>query len=147
MFLDATTCPDDFDLVEGGCYKMSADVATFEEARASCQSLPGDYDLAILNSNALTTHFAQTVLEGKTNCWIGLHDLSQEGKFEWVDGTLSEFTAGEAPWNSGEPNVSSELSLFFSEYSLILITLISDLHQIYRACFHFIHSNAGCGLR
>ena len=105
---------------------MSADKATFEKARASCQGLEGNYDLAILNSHALANHFAKVV---KEDYWIGLHDLNKEENFEWVDGTLSEFKVGEAPWESGEPNVSSELSLFFSECSLI-----SNLNQIYRAC-------------
>lgn len=34
--------------------------------------------------------------------WIGLNDLTSEGKFEWSDGTVVGFTA----WNGGEPNNS-----------------------------------------
>ena len=37
---------------------------------------------------------------GKNNCWIGFNDLSNEGKWEWLDETKSKYTN----WNKLQPN-------------------------------------------
>jgi len=42
---------------------------------------------------------AQSACVGE-NCWIGFHDSTDEGKFEWYDGSASDFSN----WDWGEPN-------------------------------------------
>jgi hypothetical protein len=39
-------------------------------------------------------------LDGKSRWWIGLHDRTAEGSFEWIDGAPLSFTG----WARGEPN-------------------------------------------
>ena len=33
-------------------------------------------------------------------CWIGFHDATNEGQFEWYDGSVSDYSN----WSWGEPN-------------------------------------------
>ena len=96
-------CKDGFELVEGGCYKFSEEKKTFNEARAACQGIAKGYDLAIPNSPDLVAHLWK--LTGQTgNWWIGLHDLDEEGNFEWVNGAPATLIPGENPWERHEPN-------------------------------------------
>ena len=97
------TCQDGFELVEGGCYKCSETKKTFDEARAACQAIAEGYDLAIPNSPELVANLWKLTGQ-KGDWWIGLHDLDEEGNFQWVNGAPVTLTPGEDPWAKNEPN-------------------------------------------
>ena len=70
---------------------------SWEDARDECQSRGGD--LAIIHSQRENDN-AYDSLCGSKRAYIGLHDRSMEGSFEWDDGSDFDFVN----WASGEPN-------------------------------------------
>ena len=70
---------------------------SWEDARNECQSRGGN--LATIHSQA-ENDAAHDSLCGSKRAYIGLHDRSVEGAFEWVDGSDFNF----ANWAPGEPN-------------------------------------------
>ncbi|KAJ7985158.1 hypothetical protein DPEC_G00349180 [Dallia pectoralis] len=78
-------------------YYLSTEKKSWSQGRQECRNM--GLDLAIVNSQE-----EQKFLYGLNNAcgdmWIGLHDISTEGKWEWVDSTLATATY----WMKGEPN-------------------------------------------
>ena len=115
-----TVCPVGFVRFQKQCYKFSDEKKTWSDARSACQSLEGDYDLAMVDTKEINEFVVSQA--GSNNYWIGLHDMSHEGKFQWVDD--SHFTFGttfeEYPWGSGEPNNLVRPRIFIIFYYIFL---------------------------
>ncbi|XP_071324754.1 hepatic lectin-like [Trachinotus anak] len=79
------------------CYYASEKgvVKTWQNSRKDCQEKGAD--LVIITTRAELDF----VVKLYTRTWIGLSDIEQEGKWEWVDGT--DLGNG-GFWQSGEPN-------------------------------------------
>ncbi|XP_033107417.1 macrophage mannose receptor 1-like isoform X2 [Anneissia japonica] len=93
------SCPPGWSLNGNSCYKITTDAdLTFDAASAACQNIQAElasiHDEDTQSFMSLKTEIAQKYL------WVGLHDTSNEGKFEWLDGTPYDFTN----WAPGEPN-------------------------------------------
>jgi hypothetical protein len=69
--------------------------ASFDEARAFCRGRGGD-----LVSIDDEEESALVVSLGPGNAWIGLTDAGEEGSFEWVDGSGSDY----ANWSDNQPD-------------------------------------------
>lgn len=83
------------------------DKKTWENAESYAQSLGGH--LVMIKSQGLQNYIVNTILansqvSGLDAFWIGCHDKTTEGKWQWVDGSLLSNTF--SYWNSGEPNNS-----------------------------------------
>ncbi|XP_072020401.1 macrophage mannose receptor 1-like [Amphiura filiformis] len=93
------SCPTNWQLFGDYCYYFSLeDTTTYSGAQTTCEGM---------NANLVSIHdeneqsFLSTRADGiRRNLWIGLHDLSGEGNFEWSDSTSIDFTN----WAPGEPN-------------------------------------------
>ena len=95
-------------------YWISQNRFTWSRASWYCQT--------ICNSNLASFHSESDYLEARHlvnnslshslnshSIWIGLHDISSEGNFEWSDGSSFDYgtdiSGGKYPWaSSGEPN-------------------------------------------
>ncbi|XP_066304554.1 lymphocyte antigen 75-like [Branchiostoma lanceolatum] len=95
----AQTCPDGWLSYRQSCYIIVGTSKTWQQARAACQTLQAD--LASL-ATGLEQVWIGIQIPNINGHWIGLHDMSQEGSWQWTDGTpySSTFTS----WNPGEPN-------------------------------------------
>jgi hypothetical protein len=95
---DAGSCEssDEFASADArGCYRLTADTATWLDARAACLGWGGD--LVSIESAAeddfLTARLA-------TDVWIGVNDREIEGDMVWADGS----PLGYANWGAGQPD-------------------------------------------
>ncbi|XP_063967633.1 echinoidin-like [Lytechinus pictus] len=110
-------CPTYWSAFGQNCYRFFASNKSWEDAENSCQS----YSVPSLGSGGtiidsvghlVSIHseeeqnFVSTVFRDKrlktapTAMWLGLHDTSTEGEFEWTDGTPMDFTK----WSPGQPD-------------------------------------------
>jgi len=78
----------------GKCYQR-INMMTWEDSVTRCLEM--DAALVSIHS-AEENQYVSNVCGG--NCWIGLHDTVEEGKFVWEDGTPVDYTN----WKEGEPN-------------------------------------------
>eukprot|EP00058_Branchiostoma_floridae_P004563 XP_002590051.1 hypothetical protein BRAFLDRAFT_129759 [Branchiostoma floridae] len=91
-----TKCPDGWLTHAGSCYKYVVGSSTWHDARQDCLHSGGD--LVSINSQEEWTWVLAQKPAGKY--WIGFHDNSKEGSFEWSDGSPVMVTY----WGAGEPN-------------------------------------------
>ncbi|XP_077993991.1 macrophage mannose receptor 1-like [Glandiceps talaboti] len=92
------SCDNDWQLHGDYCYYFGATPETFQDASDACQLLNSEL-VSILDADE------QSFISGRLryydgDLWIGLHDVSNEGNFEWLDGSTLEFTN----WAVDEPN-------------------------------------------
>ncbi|XP_072020127.1 uncharacterized protein [Amphiura filiformis] len=80
-------------------YAHTVKKVTFDEASNICQSLGGDLT-SIHNSKEQKFHEEQFVDQIGADLWIGLHDIINEGHFEWIDGSVLNYTY----WGSDQPD-------------------------------------------
>ncbi|XP_011664476.2 echinoidin-like [Strongylocentrotus purpuratus] len=107
-------CPTFWTAYNGHCYRLFSDLKTWHEAEAFCNqfSVPslGETDrdslghLVSINSpdenNFVVAYFESTGVKDRhsngnyygRDVWIGLHDISTEGSFEWTDESPFNFT-------------------------------------------------------
>ncbi|KAJ8246198.1 hypothetical protein GJAV_G00264800 [Gymnothorax javanicus] len=76
-------------------YYFSTNSTTWEKAREQCVAMGAN--LAMTKTKDELQFLAK---EGKGRYWLGLHDITSEGTWKWLDG--SSPAAG--LWASGEPN-------------------------------------------
>ena len=82
-------------------YALCTTSAVYSVAEAACEAL--GVGLVTIEDDTENRAIAQLVYQNyDTDLWIGYTDRREEGTWEWVDGTVSEYTA----WYSGEPNDS-----------------------------------------
>ena len=89
------------------------------EARDECKQHPGNYDLAIIDSQEIF----DAVKEYASLKWIGLHDMFSEGLSHWVNGQEIKGFGSEyykAPWDEGEPDVRYLVCNYIFEEKLVL---------------------------
>nr|XP_020651942.1 low affinity immunoglobulin epsilon Fc receptor [Pogona vitticeps] len=89
-------CPEGWLLNKGHCYHFRTMSKHWSFAKTSCEE--EDSQLIIINDEE-----EQKFLDSQKNSksyWIGLHDISSENKFIWVDNSSPSYTH----WNPREPN-------------------------------------------
>ncbi|XP_035670035.1 uncharacterized protein LOC118411665 [Branchiostoma floridae] len=95
----AQTCPDGWLSYRQSCYLIVGTSKTWHQARRECQTLQAD--LASL-ATGLEQVWMGLQIPNINGHWIGLHDIPQEGSWQWADGTPYSSTV--TSWNVGEPN-------------------------------------------
>ena len=87
-------------IYEGSCYRafeVSGGI-NWLDAQSSCAVWGGDLTSITTEreNNLLYTAISDTV----SNCWIGLYERDEDGMYQWVDGTVLNYTN----WASNEPD-------------------------------------------
>ena len=93
----------DGEISGGRCYKAFKGVQTWDNAEAACKAWGGGGHLtsiANLTENALVRKNADLVCGVNKTTAIGLNDVAVEGKYVWIDGTVSTYTN----WLPGQPD-------------------------------------------
>ena len=82
------TCPSNYDLLEGRCFRFVSEAKTFSEALAFCKEASSGSNLfAPTNQGAFDTINNQAKIQFATQpYWIGIADYDDEGRFIFVDG-------------------------------------------------------------
>ncbi|XP_063599187.1 C-type mannose receptor 2-like [Penaeus indicus] len=81
------TCPDKFQEVDGVCLHLaSSKQMSWDEARVYCQRLGGDLVHGLRNAEAGQSLVRDKYLAGESVVWVGGHDRSSEGRWEWLSG-------------------------------------------------------------
>ncbi|XP_071824781.1 macrophage mannose receptor 1-like isoform X2 [Apostichopus japonicus] len=95
-------CLPGWEMYQKKCYYFDKTAyKIWEDSRTECLSYGAD--LVIIKDTDVENWLTTKILTLEGSYWIGLHDLSLEGDFEWVDGTkLSE--TGLTRWDVNEPN-------------------------------------------
>eukprot|EP00057_Strongylocentrotus_purpuratus_P005127 XP_003730280.1 PREDICTED: echinoidin isoform X2 [Strongylocentrotus purpuratus] len=111
-------CPTFWTAFGQHCYRFFASNTTWQDAENHCQtySVPSlGSGGAVIDSlgHLVSIHseaehnFVATLFEtsrkkesGMANVWLGMHDTSTEGHFQWTDGTPFDFTM----WSPGQPD-------------------------------------------
>ncbi|KAI8491947.1 hypothetical protein Bbelb_303200 [Branchiostoma belcheri] len=96
----AASCPGGYRKFEGTCYRAFGDPKSFWAANERCRR---DAGTLAMPKDAATHKFLISLMKrfGFKPFFFGLHDVFNEGRFEWIDGTkLGSFNS----WNHGEPN-------------------------------------------
>jgi hypothetical protein len=102
---DVTTCPADFDLIDGACYQLTSSglswidaelFAAQQSAHLASFSSAADHQAVFDYYNSLGR------LTG--DVWIGLNDIAVEGSFQWSDGNTSALRL----FASGQPDSSTD---------------------------------------
>ena len=96
------TCPaNGYTVFRGTCYKAYNTGMSFSDSAAACRvdggtlAMPRDAE-----TNAYLISLYKTVND-KGAFWFGLHDLREEGSYQWADGSaLGTYNA----WAPGQPN-------------------------------------------
>ncbi|XP_022082062.1 secretory phospholipase A2 receptor-like [Acanthaster planci] len=91
-------CPTEWNLFGDSCYFIDSSPTLFHDAESICEARGAK--LASIHSAEEQSYLSLRTSMMNTNLWIGLHDQSNEGNFEWLDNTPLDFTN----WNTGEPN-------------------------------------------
>jgi len=101
------SCPPGWILGNGnrGCYYERRYLVNFVTANSFCDNIKGGWPdnghLVVINDAAENSYVQQLIAShGFEWCWIGLHDMYSEGRYEWVDGQASSYTN----YKPGEPN-------------------------------------------
>ncbi|XP_074836071.1 uncharacterized protein LOC142003221 [Carettochelys insculpta] len=89
-------CPADWLLNAGSCYYFATERKPWSHAKQACMDQGAQL---VIIDNQQEQEFLQKHMNTK-QYWIGLHDLSKEGTFTWVDDSSVSFSN----WNRGEPN-------------------------------------------
>ncbi|KAI8491505.1 hypothetical protein Bbelb_307050 [Branchiostoma belcheri] len=94
------SCPKGYTIWRDICYKAFNTLKTFREAAAACRADGGTLAMPRdAETNAFLISLYKSVHDDGA-FWFGLHDQSEEGKFEWVDGSaLGPYTS----WGPGQP--------------------------------------------
>jgi hypothetical protein len=83
----------------GSCYFVSSDIATWDQARDTCQQRGPGWDLIALNT-AFENFLARGFVDTYDEVQIGFNDQASEGDHVWSNGSC----IGWVNWASGQPN-------------------------------------------
>ncbi|XP_072045026.1 uncharacterized protein [Amphiura filiformis] len=93
-------CDADWIAFEDYCYYMDAvQKMPYDEASNYCQILGGNLT-SIHNLKEQSFHMEQFVDPIGEGLWIGLHDITNEGHFQWIDGSALNYIY----WDPGQPD-------------------------------------------
>ncbi|KAI8521387.1 hypothetical protein Bbelb_011410 [Branchiostoma belcheri] len=96
----AQNCPDGWLYYRQSCYRIVETSTTWQQARTACQALQADLTSLATGLEQVWMGIQIRNINGNGH-WIGLHDMSQEGTWQWTDGTPY---SSPTSWNPGEPN-------------------------------------------
>ena len=91
------SCPSGFSSIGSKCIAFTSATGTWAAQKTYCESLGGW--LAIVNTATDNTALVNA-RPSSEEFFIGLNDISVEGTYRWVDGSVVSYTA----WSTGEPN-------------------------------------------
>uniref|UniRef100_A0A8C6EJB3 C-type lectin domain-containing protein n=1 Tax=Microcebus murinus TaxID=30608 RepID=A0A8C6EJB3_MICMU len=94
-------CPWDWTFFQGNCYFFSNSQRNWHDSISACQDVGAQ--LVVIKGDE-EQNFLQLQSSWRNRVsWIGMSDMTQEGSWQWVDGSPlpPSFTKH---WNSGEPN-------------------------------------------
>ncbi|KAF0313502.1 Alpha-N-acetylgalactosamine-specific lectin [Amphibalanus amphitrite] len=95
-----STCPSGWTLFQSNCYRLFNQKVYFYDAMVGCaNSVTAHPNLASIHSAEENT-FLQTFVSAYDYVWIGLHDMTTEGTFQWTDASPVNFTN----WAGGQPD-------------------------------------------
>ena len=100
LIFSGTAVPEYWEKLDGHAYHFDNEKKSHSEAKATCQSIGGKlFEPTCEKVYNEVSALAKT--KGISNFWLGIHDISNEGKFVYdSDGKDLVWTN----WNSGEPN-------------------------------------------
>ena len=91
-------------ILDGSCfryYQLGAGGKTWSETKSKCMSFMSN--LTTIRNRAEHDLVLSLIPGNRDLCWIGLNDIKNEGTFEWVDGSTSNFRLFDAT----QPNNST----------------------------------------
>jgi hypothetical protein len=91
-------CPSGFKAVLSDCYRLTPTADTWMNSVASCVSLGSS--LATIKSEAESVAVYSAFSSNGNNIWIGLNDISSEGRHTWIEGSDSSYRN----WMLGQPD-------------------------------------------
>ncbi|XP_072020213.1 macrophage mannose receptor 1-like [Amphiura filiformis] len=91
-------CPPGWSLFDENCYYLEQTKKTYDNARTSCEAFGAK--LTSIHSAEEQSYHSMRVNTVNDWIWIGFHDITDEGQFEWEDGTPVDFTN----WAPGQPD-------------------------------------------
>ncbi|KAM4040079.1 hepatic lectin-like [Anomaloglossus baeobatrachus] len=99
------TCEPGWKQFGDSCYYLTKFKASWSKIRSSC--ITQGTDLAVITSSSEQL-FLSTFSEASISkrYWIGLHDMDEEEKWMWIDGT--DYQTSYQHWKKGEPNNSRD---------------------------------------
>ena len=103
-----SSCPQDFDLVDGRCYYLSNERVGWIEARKKCQAKKAV--LLSLNSEKerkkVVEYIGTSTRRRRIEYWLGGNDIEEEGVWQWAGSEIPvpDFGWTEEPYNSYEEN-------------------------------------------
>uniref|UniRef100_A0A669QBL6 C-type lectin domain-containing protein n=1 Tax=Phasianus colchicus TaxID=9054 RepID=A0A669QBL6_PHACC len=89
-------CPPGWRLHGGSCYMVGSGAVGWAQAQGRCRDSGAQL---VVIGDAQEQEFL-TSLAPPHETWIGLHDRSKEGSFQWVDGSALSFRN----WRWGQPD-------------------------------------------
>jgi hypothetical protein len=106
-----TSCPANFDLIDGACYRLLSSQQDWigAEITAAGQSAHLASFATLTEHNSVFTYY-RNLGRLTADVWIGLNDVSQEGVFAWTDNstsTLRNFAQGQPNNDNGDQHCVS----------------------------------------
>ncbi|XP_039273069.2 C-type lectin mannose-binding isoform-like [Styela clava] len=87
----------------GFWYRLFDETMSYPDAKESCQSFNARLASAGIRDATVRQKLQNGILASISYCWIGLDDVTQEGRFIWSD-DVDDSTVDHSLWSSGEPN-------------------------------------------
>ncbi|XP_062457453.1 uncharacterized protein LOC134154819 [Rhea pennata] len=94
--LGCRVCPPGWRLHGGSCYTLGSGTASWAQAQSTCR----ESGAALATIGDSQEQAFVTSLGPRQDVWIGLHDRSTEGTFEWADGSPLNYQN----WAWGQPD-------------------------------------------
>lgn len=103
------------------------------EAEALCGTVSHDYE-------------DSAIADGYRGCWIGLHEPSNDGEWEWSDGSNTDYgfielqnggwspNTGEYPWGANQPSSSNNLCIILKWRADFEWNDVQSYHHNYPMC-------------
>lgn len=98
----------------GNSYYLYDNCATWEEAKAYCESLGGQLAI-IASADENAALYSYVTGQGYQNAFFGASDAIEEGNWKWGDGHAMSYTN----WHSGEPNSETsgeDYAMFYQKF-------------------------------
>lgn len=87
------------DMMTGHCYMLFTTIASWDGAQLQCEARAAH----LVVSTSQTENDLFSPLAGLADIWVGGHDQTTEGVWEWLGGEPMVYTN----WRTGEPNDGS----------------------------------------
>ena len=87
-------------IYDGSCYRSAVliDGITWSDAQSSCENWGGD--LTSISSERENNLLFTMNTDAVSDTWLGLYDVDRNGSYQWIDGTLYDYTH----WSTGNPS-------------------------------------------